>query len=225
MAELLHSSPSIARAQRNWKLLGLATVLVMLAAVAGLLLLRRTDSAMPAIAGDMLAQPLRVARFQLTTDLGKPFTDADLMRRWTLLQFGFSSCPGICPINLAVMSQLAHKLHERLALALQPQLVFISVDPGRDTPTRLRAFAGGIDRQIIAATGASDQLHALEQSLATMHSYGSADANGFYMVNHSASIYLIDPHGRWVATLQPPFHLGTLPRDYEAVVSYAAQHD
>lgn len=205
----------------NWKSTGAAALLAAVLIVPAAL---QPARAAPAIAGEVLPQPVQVAPFQLQNAAGGAVFDATgLQHRWTLLLFGYTSCPGICPANLTQLSQMTRKLQRSEPQAPLPQLVFVSVDPKRDTLAQLRAYAAAIDPRIVAATGTQAQLRAFEQSFNTSHSYGAAGSGGFYPVNHSAFVYLIDPRGRWVATLRPPFHLDALTGDYVATVEYAAR--
>ncbi|SCZ56262.1 SCO family protein [Thiohalomonas denitrificans] len=130
---------------------------------------------------------------QLTAADGEDLSEADLQGRVVLLVFGYASCPDICPTNLAQLAALKRHLPASRAEAVQ--ILFVSVDPQRDTPNQLAAFTDYFDADIIGATGTPDRLRALSRRYRTTFSYGEADADGFYEVIHSSGVYVFDPNG------------------------------
>ncbi len=131
--------------------------------------------------------------FQLSAVNGESLSEADLQGRVVLLLFGYTSCPDICPTNLAQLAALKRRLPASQVEAVQ--ILFVSVDPQRDSPTTLATFAGYFEAEIIAATSTPDRLRALSRRYRTTFSYGEADADGFYEVTHSSGVYVFDQNG------------------------------
>jgi protein SCO1/2 len=116
-----------------------------------------------------------------------------------VLEFGFTHCPKICPVTLAT---LTHVFRELGPEARGVQLIFVTVDPKRDTVTRLREYLGIFNPSFIGATGPSDDLDAVSRELeAVRRAYGvvaseeSGEGSDGYQVHHSSSLYLIDRQG------------------------------
>ena len=95
---------------------------------------------------------------------------------------------------------------------------FISVDPARDTPEQLARYVGYFNKDFVAATGSDDALTPLTRALGLVYSREApADGNGNYAVDHSASAVVIDPEGREVGLLRPPFDAAKIAADLDAL--------
>ena len=140
---------------------------------------------------DGLLPPLQL---ELSTAGAAPLTEADLRGQAVLLLFGFTSCPDICPTSLARLAAVRDGLPEPLAERVR--IVFVSVDPARDTPQRLQAYAEYFGTGILGVTGSPEQLRTLARRYRTTFSHGEPDAHGQYPVSHSAGVYVFDPQGR-----------------------------
>jgi len=118
-----------------------------------------------------------------------------------LLYFGYTWCPDICPTNLAIIALALRALEP--AEREQVQVMFVSVDPQRDTPERLRDYAAYFHPDILGVTGSDAELAqaAALYGAAYRRSEQSDSAMG-YTVDHSAYTYVVDPRGRLVATLE-----------------------
>ena len=168
----------------------------------------------PLQSGMLFPHPRNVPAFELTRSDGGKLGDADWRGRWTLVFFGYTHCPDICPTTLAVFAQAWKKLDPALRARLN--FVFISVDPARDTPEQLARYVGYFDKAFIAATGPDEVLTPLTRALGLVYARGgSTDAN--YPVDHSASVVMIDPLGREVGLLRPPFEPAKLLADLQAL--------
>lgn len=157
-------------------------------------------------AATLLPKPKVLSPFSLTSQDAQPFGLDDLEGRWTFLAIGFASCPEVCPTILATLRDLDRELRVNGA-APALGLLFISVDPERDSPARLsehmRAFNKFQNPHFLAATGSHDQLRALTGQLALMYAL-PPDRTGNYMVDHTASILLLDPQARLAAIFSWP---------------------
>lgn len=149
--------------------------------------------------------PRPLADFQLVDGDNQPFTRTRLQGHWSLLFFGYTHCPDVCPVTLTELAKLTPLLQHVKDVAARTQIVFISVDPARDTPALLKNFAGYFNERFIAATGPLDQLTALTDSLGARHRR-LTEQGADYRVEHSADVWLIDPQARLYAKFPVPQH-------------------
>ena len=144
-----------------------------------------------------LPEPWQIPAFVLTDQDGRAFGPNDLRGKWSLLFFGFTHCPDVCPTTLYDLHQVKTRLEEQHGVSGDAyQVVFVSIDPERDTPEKLRDYVAYFDPSFRAATGAHDQLQPLTRKLAIAyriedHETGAAA----YDVDHSVSILLASPEG------------------------------
>lgn len=177
----------------------------------------------PDIQGSIYQQAKPIADFRLTDANGEAFTVDDLKGRWSILFFGFTSCPHICPANMLQLTRVYVDLQQSQTAGMNdelPQVVFVSVDPQTDKQHRLKEFIGHFDSSFQAIGGSDEQLAPLEQSLDISHQAGKPKPSGFYFVDHSNLLHLIDPEGRVVADFAPPFTQNGLRDDYLSAVRY-----
>jgi protein SCO1/2 len=185
-------------------------VAVAIAAGLGAALWLREDPLMLR-AGTVLAEPNPVAPFELVDHEGNPLDERALAGRWHLVFAGFTNCPDICPTTLTMLAGL----RSRLAGA-GPQILFVSVDPERDTPGRLAAYLRHFDPDFTGATGSPGAIAAFthELGLAQVKVPGvGAD----YTVDHSAALVLIDPQVRVAGYFQAPHDVDALAVDLAAL--------
>lgn len=147
--------------------------------------------------------PRVIPEFHLTQANGQPLTLADWRGRWTVVYFGYTTCPDVCPTTLATFKQVWKDLRER-GIADKARFDFISVDPQRDTPDVLHKYVSYFDPDFIAATGADEQLTPLTRALGLMYARNT-DANGAISVEHSGAAVIVDPQGREAGIFRPPF--------------------
>lgn len=154
------------------------------------------DSAGPA--------PVALSTFQLVDQDQQPFGRERLAGHWTFLFFGYTHCPDVCPFTLAEMDRVYQRLATSADGLRDTQFVFVSVDPKRDTPEILDGYVKYFNKTFIGATAARPQLDALTGQLGVHYEYVDEISPSEYTVNHSASIFLIDPQGRLATTFSPP---------------------
>jgi protein SCO1/2 len=164
---------------------------------AGALVLAFRDSPKGA-AGTRLASAIG-GPFHLVDQNGKPFGDADLKGKWHLVFFGYTHCPDTCPTTLNELSLALGRLgKEREAVGI----VFITVDPERDTPEMLKAYVDSFDAPITALTGTADEVAQAAKDYRVYYAKHPR-GDGGYDMDHSAVIYVMDPEGRFTATFTP----------------------
>lgn len=148
-------------------------------------------------AGAPLTQP-----FALTRHDGQRVTRTDFAGRPTAWFFGFTHCPEVCPTTLFQMTQHLAALG---ADADRLNVVFVSVDPERDTPELLREYLGSFDRRIVALTGSEEEVRRAAEGFFVR--YARRPIEGGYTVDHSTAVLLTDRDGRLISTLdyhEPP---------------------
>lgn len=130
--------------------------------------------------------------FTLVSETGMTVTEADVITKPSLVYFGFTYCPDICPYDAARNADAVDILAER-GIDVQP--VFITVDPDRDTPERLTEFTDFLHPQMVGLTGSAEQVRAASQAYKTYFRKQDGD-DEFYLVDHSTFTYLVLPgHG------------------------------
>ena len=154
-------------------------------------------------------QPRALAEFTLTDQHGETVNRERLYGQWTLAFVGYTFCPDICPLTLA---KLAGVQPDLAAQVEQPLKVwFISVDPKRDTVEQLDNYVNYFEQaNVIGMTAGHDQLFPFVRQLGLMYALSSTTAED-YLVDHSASVVLINPQGQLVAMFKPPMQPGQLP--------------
>jgi len=165
-------------------------------------------------------QPRAVADFSLTRANGKPLTLADWRGHWTIVYFGYSNCPDVCPTTLAAFKQVWKDLDQKNQSKLV-QLDFISVDPQRDVPETLGKYVSFFNPEFVAATGSDDELRRLGNALGLAYSRDN-DANGNITVDHSGSAVIIDPQARMIGMFRPPFVPATIAADLAKLLAHGS---
>jgi len=169
----------------------------------------------------LLPEPRALSEFSLTGQDSEPFTLERLQDRWTVMFFGYTHCPDICPTTLATLTQFNKKLEEaKPDLASDTQFVFVSVDPQRDDPKQLKEYVSYFNPQFIGTTGAKAEINALANQVGAIYAFEGDTSAEDYIVNHSAALYLIDPEGRYVARFFPPHKVDEMLAQYERIRSF-----
>ncbi|HEX6510595.1 MAG TPA: SCO family protein [Chloroflexota bacterium] len=191
----------------SWLLVAIAA---LCAALAGSWLARELDSSAPQLtSGTWLAQPRAISEFHLLDARGQPFTASQLLGRPSLVFFGFTHCPDVCPTTLAKLAQV-----KKAAGLPGLQVLFVTVDPQRDTPSAVGVYAHAFDPDFIGLTG--DQ-KAIEKMTAA---FGVAAVRvdlpgGDYTMDHSAAVFLVDERARIVGVFTPPFDTRRFAQDLQ----------
>ncbi|WP_454830283.1 SCO family protein [Pseudoxanthomonas wuyuanensis] len=163
--------------------------------------------------------------FSLRQSDGTQLTSGELAGHWNLVFLGFTFCPDICPTTLAELAQ-AQAQWSGLADSVRPQVVFVSVDPERDTPTRIGEYAHAFHPDTIAATADVPALENFARSLGFV--FMKVPGKTFdqnpqdYSMDHSSAIAVLDPQGRLAGLIRPPFQPKAIAEDM-AMLTEAAQ--
>jgi len=139
--------------------------------------------------------------FNFKNHLGESFTKSDFEGKWSLVFFGYTSCPDVCPNTMSVLNQVTKE--NKTLLGESSQVVFVSVDPQRDNEKKLKSFVSFFNKDFVAATGEKQELLKF-QDLGVIFDYEGDTNSDEYIVNHFAAIYMIDPKARERAYILPP---------------------
>jgi protein SCO1/2 len=138
---------------------------------------------------------------------GSRFAAERLRGRWSVVFFGFTSCPDVCPTTLALLSEVAQG-------AGDTQFIFVTVDPERDTPERLKAYLAYFDPRFVGLTGARTEL---ERFTAALGAGAAPSGSGGF--DHSSSLFALDPHGRLAGVLLRPAEPARIVADLQLLRS------
>jgi protein SCO1/2 len=164
---------------------------------------------------------------------GQPFTHADLEGQWSLIFFGYTLCPDICPMTLATLHQTNRLLAQQSApnSTSTPRIVLVSVDPARDTPDRLRDYLDffntsfqSLGQPTLGVTGNHPDLQRMTQAMGAVYMLENPDDQGHYLVHHTASLFLISPQGQLVGILTSPHAPAELAQRIQAMVRFVEKH-
>lgn len=128
--------------------------------------------------------------FTLVSELGETVTDAEVIDRPTLVYFGYTFCPDVCPVDAANMAAAADILAEDNQ---DIRTVFITIDPARDTPEVLADFTDNLHPDMIGLSGSDEQVAAAAKAYRAFYQRAPGDDEEFYLMDHSAFIYLMTP--------------------------------
>ena len=190
----------------------LAGLLVVAAGVLLALAVRETPRG--GAAGTALANAIG-GPFHLIDQNGKAVSDADLKGKWHLVFFGYTHCPDTCPTALNEISLALDQLGVKRD---EVEIVFITVDPERDTPEVMKSYVQSFDVPIIALTGSAD---AVAQAAKAYRVYYAKHprGDGEYDMDHSAVIYVMNPEGRFTATFTPDSTADAIAQRLQKLIS------
>ena len=138
--------------------------------------------------------------FQLTNTAGRRVDQGLLRGKWSAVFFGYAYCPDVCPTTLTTLGQAMTKLGDKAA---RTQVVFITIDPDRDTPAQLKTYLAGASfpKGVIGLTGSATDIATVARAYRVY--YKKVPDGATYSMDHTAVIYLMDPRGRFVRPVDP----------------------
>jgi protein SCO1/2 len=181
----------------------------------------RTRQPLALATGTFLAPARALPDFSLIDDHGRNFARDNLRGHWSLLFFGFTNCPDLCPATLTLLAAMEKNM---LAAGdpVRPKVVFVSVDAARDTPEQLARYIPNFDPEFTGLT-ARDQT-SIETLTARMGVAAkiTLQPDGSTSVDHSAAIFVVNPDGQLTAILTGPFTVDALRGDFRRMVAGTA---
>lgn len=166
--------------------------------------------------GTWLPEPQPIPDVTLQDHHGAAFTRERLRDHWTFAFFGYTHCPDVCPTTMAVLGGMVRQLAEQGIDA--PQVVFVTVDPERDTVEQLSRFVPYFNPDFLGVTGPEAEIDRLTRSLGIVYGKVEENRGEGYLVDHSAAILLFDPQGRFAALFSAPHKPAELAADYRRIL-------
>lgn len=206
------------RLQRNAWL----ALIAFVALSAGVLVAVLNKSGPPVVEGLLWPDPPRIQPFSLDSAHGGKLDQTALQGRWTLLFFGFTQCPDVCPTTLATLKRVVAGLQDFKPFAQNGQVLLVSLDPERDSPEKLKDYVTYFDPRFMAATGEEAALDALIRPLGVIRAK-VPDGSGGYTLDHTASIFLVDPSLRVMGLLGPPHDATKITTTVRAIATFASE--
>ena len=159
----------------------------------------------------------QVPPFSLVGTNGDVATQNILSSKWSMLFFGYTNCPDICPLTLSIVSSVAEELANKSVS--QPQVVFVTVDPERDTADHLDGYLNHFNSDFVGITGDVERLSDWVSAMGISFKRHNEEDTSFYTVDHSATILLIDPENRIRGSFNTPLDVNTIVSDYQTIVN------
>lgn len=202
-------------------------LLVALATGAGLLtaeyVYRNRSDGPPLQTVRLLSQPRELPAFSLNQSDRTQLIPGELRGHWTLVFLGFTHCPDVCPTTMGLLAQ-AQKQWTTLPESTRPRVLFVSVDPERDSIEQIGEYAHAFHRDTLAATADIPSLERFAKSLSLVFAKvpaGDGRPPELYSVEHSAAVAVLDPQGRMAGVIQPPLEPGAVAADMIALTESA----
>lgn len=212
-------------------------IIAALISLSALLLFSCTQKPIPPSleAATLLPQQKSLPNFKLTHFGEGEFTNKQLLNKWSLFFFGYTRCPDVCPTELYQLSNMMKQIEAKPDLVSSiPQVVFVSVDPQQDKPQALSEYAQFYHPKFLGVTGAQSEVDKLAKSMFAYYERAYHDNQGklikfkkgekipkelenAYLINHSASIVLVNPKGKLHAVFSSPHEPSTMIRDLAAI--------
>lgn len=172
------------------------------------------DAAGNPIQGFVLKTPRKIGVPELLRDNGEAFTKQDLTGHWSLLFYGYTNCPDVCPTTLSTIAAAKKQATDF------PQVIFVSVDPKRDNAELIGEYVRYFDQDFIGVTGEEKMLQAMatQMSVAAM-ALPPEKPGDAYLVDHSANLMLLNPDGNLAAILRPPHSVDSILHSINTVMN------
>ena len=165
----------------------------------------------------LFPDPKPLTAFALTDHQNRVFDLASLKGKWSFLFFGFTHCPDICPTTLAILARARDNIAKSAAGAEDIQIVFISVDPNRDTANKLKQYVTHFHAAFLGVTGDNLQIGNLAGQLGAAYEVSFTPGMENYPVNHAAAVFLVDPRARYHAVFPPPHDAAAISKRFKVV--------
>ena len=205
--------------QSGFKRILIAIIVAALAMAAGIWAARAVlehNSVQDELDATRFPEAREIASFSLIDHNNTVFDNSVLKDRWSFIFFGYTHCPDVCPTTLSILNSVAQKLGD---LDEDIRFVFLSVDPERDTPEQLAQFVSYFNADFIGVTGTPEGIEQITRQLGVLHIRAQPEegASG-YLVDHSASVFLFDPDGRYHAVFSPPLSADAIAGDFKKML-------
>ena len=175
----------------------------------------------PELEGVLRPQFKVLQPFDLIDQNSSSFKLGDLKSKWSFVFFGYTSCPDVCPMTLRTLDVVQTHLESSEGIPPEDvQIVFVSVDPDRDTIEKLDAYVSFFDEKFVGATGNKQDLDAFTGQFGAGYQFEPEASPGHYLVAHTSAIFLVDPLGRLIATFSQPHYPEVISSQYRQIREY-----
>ena len=175
----------------------------------------------PELEGVLRSEFRQLAPFQLHSLNHGPISETSLQGKWSFIFFGYLSCPDICPNTLHELNTFRALLQDETAAAAdEVQVIFVSVDPARDSTAKLASYVAHFNKEFVGATAGKGAIDRLTRQFGADYEIEAETAPGQYLVAHTSAIFLVDPFARLVATFSQPHYAPTLLSQYKKITAY-----
>lgn len=157
-------------------------------------------------------QPRVISSFDLVDQNGDHVGLENLRGQWSLLFFGFTYCPDICPTTMGVLNRAVQRMEK------DPQVVLVSVDPERDRPEQMKNYINAFNPEFEGYTGTHAEITKLATQVNVAFGKVPGREPGTYTVDHSASIVVVDPEGRYAGFIKTPHNEMNIKRIVESLI-------
>jgi protein SCO1/2 len=165
--------------------------------------------------GILWPEPKPLQAFNLIDHHKQPFNLERLKNKWTFLFFGYTSCPDICPTSMVTLQAVYERLKQTPEVALETQVIFVSVDPERDTLEQLSNYVEYFHKDFLGITNTvEEEINKFSRQFYALYKKEPVDASGNYLVTHTSSFFLIDPQMRLYARFSQPHIPETIVDQY-----------
>lgn len=161
----------------------------------------------------VLPEGMPLPAFSLLDQHGSAFDQQALLGRWHLAFFGFTHCPDVCPVTLGQLAMARRRLADEQPGTTPPEILFISVDPERDSVERVRQYLAPFGDGVTGLTGNPGELAGLARSLGIFYAKSDPANGADYSVDHTAAILLINPQAELKAIFGTPHDVATIVHD------------
>ena len=168
------------------------------------------------ITGKILVRPMEIDNFELTDQNNEVFNKKSLEGGWTVLFFGYTNCPDVCPTTIYKLAEIKNGIKEDLPSA-NFNTVLVTLDPDRDSSERLDEYIGYFDETMLGVTGTYENIQSFTSSLSVF--YQRINKEEGYDFNHTASIFVFDKDGSLFATMSPANTVGELESDFFKILN------
>ena len=166
--------------------------------------------------GKILARPMEIDQFELIDQNNAAFNNKSLEGGWTVVFFGYTNCPDVCPTTIYKLAEIKNVIKEKLP-STDFNTVLVTLDPDRDSAKRLDEYIGYFDETMLGVTGTYENIQSFTSSLSVF--YQRINKEEGYDFNHTASIFVFDKNGSLFATMSPANTIGELTEDFYTILN------
>ena len=168
------------------------------------------------LTGKILTRPIELDNFELIDQNNQTFNSESLKGNWTILFFGYTNCPDVCPTTIYKLAEVKNDVNQNLP-SKNFNTVLVTLDPDRDTPERLDEYIGYFDESMLGVTGTYKNIQSFSSNLSVF--YERINKDGGYDFNHTASIFVFNQDGSLFATMSPATSVSELRDDFYTILN------